>query len=133
MDARGAAPGTRTRLSLLWIVVMFGMLTIDVLSSYMPGAQEELREFAGGTPISTLMLVAAVMMALPIAMIYFSRVLERSVNRWANIAVGALTIVYVVGGGSTYPHYLFLGAVEIVATLAIIWLAWTWRAPEAAA
>lgn len=131
MDSQRSSTDTGMRLSALWIVIMFCMLTIDVLSTYMPGAQEEMLAFAGGTPISTLMLVAAIIMVLPIAMIYFSRTLRRSVNRWANIVVAAITIVYVIGGGSSYPHYYVLGAVEVIASLAIIAYAWRWRGASA--
>ncbi len=121
-----------TRLSTLWTVVMVLMLTIDVLGFTIfimdiPGAQAELLKTAGGTPVPTLMLGAAIMMALPIAMIYLSRVLTQGVNRWANIIVAPLTIVFVVGGYSAQPHYYFLGALEVVAMLYIIWSAWKWR------
>ncbi len=120
----------KARLSTLWIVVMFALLTADVLSAYIPGAMEEMAEFAGEIPIPQLMLVAAILNAIPIVMIYLARVLHRRVNRWANIAAAVVTIVYVVGGGSTYPHYLFLAAVEVVSLVAIIWYAWRWSEQE---
>ena len=116
----------KARLSTLWIVVMFALLTADVLSAYIPGATEAMAEFAGEVPIPQLMLVAAILNAIPIVMIYLARVLHRRVSRWANIAAAVVTIVYVVGGGSTYPHYLFLAAVEVVSLGAIIWYAWRW-------
>ena len=116
----------KARLSTLWIVVMFALLAADVLSSYIPGANEEMAEFAGGTPIPQLMLVAAILMAIPIVMIFLSRVLKRGVNRWANIIAAVITIVYVIGGGSVYPHYIFLAAIEVVSLFLIIWYAWTW-------
>ena len=120
----------KARLSTLWIVVMFALLAADVLSSYIPGANEEMAEFAGGTPIPQLMLVAAILMAIPIVMIFLSRVLKRGVNRWANIIAAVITIVYVIGGGSAYPHYIFLAAIEVVSLFLIIWYAWTWSERE---
>jgi hypothetical protein len=133
-----AGPGTageetRARLATLWIVVMFALLTADVLSSYIPGAKEDMAAFAGGTPIPLLMLVAAVLNAIPIVMIYLARVLRPRVNRWANIVAAALTIVYVIGGGSTYPHYIFLAGIEVVGLALIIWYAWRWPVQEKAA
>ena len=121
----------QTRLSTLWTVVMVLMLTIDVLgySIFMidiQGAKEELLKTAGGTPVPMLMLGAAVFMALPITMIYFSRVLKQNVNRWANIIVGVITIVFVIGGYSAQPHYYFLGALEVIFMLYIVWSAWKW-------
>ena len=71
----------KARLSTLWIVVMFALLTADVLGSYSPGAAEEMVEFAGGMPIPQLMAIAAVLNAIPIVMIYLARVLRRGVNR----------------------------------------------------
>lgn len=122
---------TRTLLSTLWVVVMFNMLKADILSLYIPGAAEELARTAGDTPIPILMLGGAVMMEISILMILFSRVLKYSVNRWANIITAIITIAFVVGGGSSYPHYLFIAAVEVVCLILIIWFAWRWRNPEA--
>ena len=129
MSANGIAATTKdveAKISTLWVVVMFALLAADVLSSYIPGANEEMAEFAGGTPIPQLMLVAAILMAIPIVMIFLSRVLKRGVNRWANIIAAVITIVYVIGGGSVYPHYIFLAAIEVVSLFLIIWYAWTW-------
>lgn len=117
-------------LSTLWIVVMFALLAADVLSLYIPDAREELAEFAGETPIPLLMLSGAVLMAIPIMMIYLSRVLKHRVNRWANIIAAVITIVYVIGGGSTYPHYILLAAIEVVSLLLIIRYAWRWSEQE---
>ena len=117
---------TKVMLSTLWIVVMINMLKADILSLYIPGAADELVRFAGETPIPQLMLGAAVIMEIAIVMIVLSRVLPQRVNRWANIIVAVLMIAFVAGGGSTYPHYIFIAAVEVVCLLLIIWLAWRW-------
>ena len=119
---------TRVLLSSLWIVVMINMLKADILSLYIPGALDELVSFAGDTPIPQLMLGAAVIMEIAIVMIVLSHVLTYRVNRWANIIVAVLMIAFVVGGGSTYPHYIFIAAVEVVCLLLIIGIAWRWRA-----
>lgn len=121
---------TKVLLSTLWIVVMFNMLTADILSLYIPGAADELAKTAGETPIALLMLGGAIMMEIAIVMILFSRVLTYRVNRWLNIITGITTIAFVVGGGSSYPHYMFIAAVEVVCLLMIIWFAWRWPNPE---
>jgi hypothetical protein len=120
---------TKTLLSSLWIVVMINMLMADILSLYIPGALDELASFAGDTPIPQLMLGGAVIMEIAIVMIVLSHVLAYRVNRWANIIVAVLMIAFVVGGGSTYPHYIFIAAVEVVSLLLIIWIAWRWSKP----
>jgi hypothetical protein len=131
MDTNKKATDTKTLLSTLWIVVMINMLKADILSLYIPGIHEEMAEFLGATPVSQMMLVAAIMMEISIAMIFLSRVLKYKANRWANIIIGVITIVWVIGGGSTYPHYLFIATIEVICLLLIIWIAWKWINPEA--
>ncbi|MFO7583933.1 MAG: DUF6326 family protein [Anaerolineales bacterium] len=121
---------TRVLLSTLWIVVMINMLKADILSLYIPGALDELVKFAGETPISQLMLGGAIMMEISILMIVLSRVLAYRLNRWANIVTSILTIVFVIGGGSSYPHYIFIATVEVICLLLILWNAWKWATPE---
>ncbi len=122
---------SRVLLSSLWIVVMFNMLKADILSLYIPGAADEVVQFAGATPIPQLMLGAAVIMEIAIVMIALALVLPYRLNRWANILVAVLMIVFVIGGGSTYPHYIFIAAVEVISLLLIIGIAWRWRAVPA--
>jgi hypothetical protein len=122
---------TKALLSTLWVVVMLNMLKADILSLYIPGAAEELARTAGDTPIPLLMLGGAIMMEISILMILLSRVLTYRVNRWANIITSLITIAFIIGGGSSYPHYLFIAAVEVVCLSLIVWVAWKWRNPEA--
>jgi hypothetical protein len=121
---------TRVLLSTLWIVVMINMLKADILSLYIPGTLDELVKFAGETPISQLMLAGAIMMEIPIAMIILSRVLNYKFNRWANLIGSIVTIVFIVGGGSSYPHYIFIATIEIICLLLIAWIAWNWSNTE---
>ena len=121
---------TKVLLSTLWIVVMINMLKADILSLYIPGALDELVKFAGETPVTQLMLSGAIMMEISIAMIILSRILKYKVNRWANIITSTITIVFIVGGGSTYPHYIFIATIEVICLLLIIWNAWKWSSLE---
>jgi hypothetical protein len=120
-------------LSTLWIVVMFNMLKADILSLFIPGAAEEVVRTSAnaGASIPQLMLIGAIMGNLGIAMIVLSRVLKYGINRWANIAVGIVTIAYIWGGMATYPHYIFIATVETICLLLIIGFAWMWRNVEA--
>ncbi len=123
---------TKVLLSTLWIVVMINMLKADILSLFIPGATDELAKTSTstGTPIPQLMLGGAIMMEISIVMIVLSRVLKYKVNRWANIITSIITIVFVVGGGVSYPHYIFIATVEVICLLSIIWFAWKWHNPE---
>lgn len=124
---------TKVLLSTLWIVVMINMLKADILSLYIPGAADELAKTSAstGTPIPQLMLGGAIMMEISIVMIVLSRVLKYQVNRWTNIITSIITIVFVVGAGVSYPHYIFIATVETLCLLLIVWFAWTWRNVEA--
>lgn len=124
---------TKVLLSTLWIVVMINMLKADILSLYIPGAADEVAKTsaATGTPIPLLMLGGAIMMEISIVMIILTRVLSYKLNRWVNIIVSLITIFFVVGGGVSYPHYLFIAAVEVICLLLVIWFAWKWQNPEA--
>ena len=123
---------TKVLLSTLWIVVMINMAYADILGLFIPGALEEVAKtsVSTGTTIPQLMLGGAIMTEIPIAMILLSRVLKFKVNRWVNIIASVITIAYVVGGGSTYPHYIFIATIEVVCMLLIVWFAWKWRNPE---
>jgi hypothetical protein len=124
---------TKVLLSTLWIVVMINMLKADILSLYIPGATEELAKTSAstGTPIPQLMLGGAIMMEISIVMIILSRVLKYGVNRWVNIIVSLVTIVFIAGGGVSYPHYIFIATVEVICLLLIIGFSWKWRNVEA--
>jgi hypothetical protein len=122
-------PGMPVRLSTLWIFIMFNMVFADILSFMYPGfLSEVMAGHAGGVQITPgFLLLAAVLTEVPIAMIVLSRVLKHRANRWVNIVAGVITIAYVAGGSSTYPHGLFFSALEIACALVIIRSAWTWK------
>jgi predicted membrane-bound dolichyl-phosphate-mannose-protein mannosyltransferase len=71
------------------------------------------------------------MLEIPVAMIILSRVLKYGMNRWVNVIAGIFTIVYIWGGMTSYPHYIFIASVETVCLLLIIERAWMWRNGEA--
>jgi hypothetical protein len=124
---------TKVLLSTLWIVVMVNMLKADILSLYIPSSAEEVARTSAstGTPIPQLMLGAAITMEVSLAMIVLSRILKYGVNRWVNIIVSLITIAFVVGGGVSYPHYIFIATVEVICLVLIIGLAWMWRNGDA--
>lgn len=119
-----------TKISLLWIVIMFNMVFADILSLFIPGVQEQLIEFAGDTSIASLMLIGAIVHQIPIFMIFLSRVLKYKINRWVNIIASVITIIYIIGWGSLLPHYIFIGTIEVLCLIFIIWIAYKWSNQE---
>ncbi len=126
-------PSLRVRLSLLWVFMMFNMVFADILSFMYPGFLGEVMGGRAGQVVVTpgFLLAAAVLTEIPIAMIVLSRILEQRANRWANIVASVVTIVYVAGGSSTYPHGIFFSGLEIACGLLIIGYAWRWCEPGA--
>jgi hypothetical protein len=68
---------------------MFNVVFADILTFITPGAPKEiLTGNPGGTHISQgLLLMFAVLLGIPVAMVFLSRVLKHRVNRWANNAM----------------------------------------------
>ena len=124
---------TGTKLSTLWVVVMFNMVFADILSFIKPGALQELWAGQAGVHITPgLLLVFAVLLEIPIAMIFVSRILKAEANRWANTAAAVITTLFVIGGGSMDLHYVFFATVEVVCMALIVRSVWVGRSSERA-
>jgi hypothetical protein len=109
-------------MSTLWIVVLFNMLFADILGFLTPAALPRV------TP--EVLLLFAILLEIPIAMIYLSRVLGYRANRLANIIACVMTIAFTIGGGTLNLHYVFFATVEVACMALIIRYAWTWRTPQ---
>lgn len=126
----------RSKLSTLWIFVMFNMAFADIIGYIEPGALEAMLAGDFGFDITPVVIVViSLVQAVPIAMIVVSRLLNNQrVNRWANIASGGLTLLYIIGGGAwDKTSYIVFASIEIVGLLSIIWTAWKWSARAQAA
>jgi hypothetical protein len=118
----------KVMLSTLWIFVLFNMIFADIVGFMNPGALEEIITGAGPLQITEpLLLVFSVLLEIPIAMVFLSRVLKQNVNRWANIISGIITILFVIGGGNTSLSYIFFASIEVVGMAFIVWYAWRWK------
>jgi hypothetical protein len=119
----------RGRISALWIVIVLNMIYADILSFLKPELLRELMTgYAEGIRVTQqLMMGAAVMGEIPILMVLLAQILKPTVNRWANFAAVPLTAAFIIGGGSTSPHYLFLAAIELTCLALILRHAWRWR------
>lgn len=118
----------KTKLSTLWIAVMFNMVFADIFSIMIELVRKDTLNIPGD--VTTIMAIAAVITNIPILMIYFSRTLSHKANRITNIAAAVFTMVYIVAGGDGAPHYLIIAAIEIFLLLTIIIHAWKWNDPE---
>jgi len=114
--------------------MMFCYVYGDILYLYKPGIIEDImgEELPIGSQES--LIAAAIMMVIPIMMIFLSVALPAKANRPANILIGiAYTGVNLAAFTETDAFYVFLGAVEVIITLLIIWHAWKWPETEGTA
>lgn len=113
-------------LSIIWIAVMLTYLLGDVLRIF--AGDVVLGEIEGHKFTQGIALGIAALMVIPILMVVLSLVLPYGVNRWANIIVAGLWIVFNLVGLPTYKgHYdKFLLAVSMIFNGITIWYAWNW-------
>jgi hypothetical protein len=123
-----------TRISTLWIVVMFNMAFADIVGFIQPGALEGVAGPGGVQITQGLLLVFALLLEIPLAMIFLSRILKPGANRWANTVAAVITSVFVVGGGSMeLPFYAFFAIVEVACMALIVWSVWSRRSSQVVA
>lgn len=116
---------TREVLSWLWIILIINMIYNDIFTIMVELDKWQRPDFFADA--KTLMLIAAFVTNIPIMMIFFSRFLQYTVNRWLNIGVGIFTIIYIWAGMMTYPHYIAIGIIETFIALFIVAIAWKWK------
>jgi hypothetical protein len=114
-------------LSATWVALMLTYLLGDVLRIYAgdfkPG------EMAGRKITQNLLLGIAILMAIPIVMVFLSLTLNYPVNRWANIIVPMVFLGFNLLGLPTYRsnYDRFLILVGLGFNALTIWYAWQWQ------
>jgi len=115
------------KLSAIWIALMLTYLLGDVLrifsGDFKPGE-------IGGMQVSQGMYLGmAVLMVIPILMVFLSLILNQPVNRWANIIVAIVFFLFNLVGLPTYPsaYDKFLIVVGLVFNVLTVWYAWNWN------
>jgi Family of unknown function (DUF6326) len=125
----------RYKISALWTSIMFCYVYGDYFWLYVPGKLQEM--LAGQmTPLGRttpgVLVGTSVSMAIPAAMIYLSLVLPSWASRWTNIVVSGLyTLFVLLTMRGAEPFYLFLGSVDVILSLTLLWSAWTWPGRQA--
>ena len=114
------------RLSGLWIALMLTYLLGDVLRIYSGDFKAE--EIGGAQITQTMGLGIALLMAIPIVMVFLSLILSNPANRWANIIVAIFFLGFNLIGLPSYPaaYDKFLIVVGLVFNALTIWYAWNW-------
>jgi hypothetical protein len=122
------------KLSALWVARMLAGLQGDVLRFLEPGMLEDLiaGETEGLQITHELLLVSAVVMLIPIFMVFLSVTLPYKANRWANIIFGLFFIGFDLVGLPTYTsaYAVLLILVGLLFNALTVWYAWKWRIQE---
>jgi hypothetical protein len=122
---------TRIKLSALWVCLMLIYLLGDVLRIF--SGDFVAGEVSGMQISQGLMLGMAVLMVIPVVMVFLSLILKHAVNRWANIILPIFFFVFNAIGLPTYPSVYdqFLIFVGLVFNLVTVWVAWRWKEQSA--
>ncbi len=119
------AADRRGVLSSLWAFVLLNMLFRDMHEFARPGAIEE---FMAMDVPQGLLLASGVVLSLMISMVVLNRVLPAGLARRLNVGVALLAIAGMAGMPPGDLDDVWFAAVELVALVAVIRLAWTWPA-----
>lgn len=116
----------RILLSGLWIALMLTYFLGDVLRIF--SGDFEAGQVQGMEATQTMYLGMAVLMLIPIVMVFLSLVLKRPVNRWANIIVPIIFFLFNLVGLPGYPsaYDKFLIVVGLGWNVLTVWYAWNW-------
>jgi hypothetical protein len=116
----------RLKLSALWGSLMLTYLLGDVLRIF---SGDFVAGEVGGMQVSQgLYLALAILLVIPVVMVFLSLTLPHKVNRWANIILPIFFFIFNVIGLPTYPSLYdrFLIVVGLLFNVLTLWHAWRW-------
>lgn len=123
----------KLKLAALWTSLMFCYVYGDFFSLFVPGRIQRLidGESGAGETTPVMLLLYAVLLALPALMIFFSVTLKARLNRLLNIIMGVfftlvMILVVLTSLSEWMIFYIFLGVIEIILTCIIVWQAIKW-------
>ena len=115
----------RIILSGLWVALMLTYLLGDVLrifsGDYVAG------EMAGQPATQWMWLLAAIVLLIPIVMLFLTLIMKYPMNRWVNMLAAIFLILFNLAGlpyPSLYDNFLIVVGFGFNALT--IWYAWRW-------
>ena len=114
------------KLSAIWVAFMLTYLLGDVLRIF--SGDFEAGNIGGMQVSQKMYLGMAVLMVVPIVMVFLSLTLKYPANRWVNIVVAIIFFVFNLIGLPTYQsaYDKFLIVVGLVFNVLTVWFAWKW-------
>ncbi|WP_444892264.1 DUF6326 family protein [Microbulbifer sp. TRSA001] len=124
----------RIKIAGLWASVVLLYIYGDFFGLFKTGKIDSIIEGFGpfGTVTQESLLAVSIIVSLPCIMVALTLLLKPSISRWINIITSSVFIIFlfVTFLMSTWYFYFYLGFIEIILKLAIIWLAWRWPHEE---
>ena len=120
------------KLSALWVALMLTYQQGDVLRLY--SGDFVVGDGMAGMPITQIMwLGMAILMVIPVVMVFLSLTLKYKANRRANIILAIFFFGFNLVGLPTYASAFdqFLIIVGLVLNVLTVWYAWRWPKQEA--
>ena len=116
----------KIKLSALWVALMLTYLLGDVLRIF--SGDFNAGEIGDMQISQGMYLGMAILMVIPILMVFLSLTLKYKANRWTNISVAVFFFLFNAVGLPTYPsaYDQFLIVVGLVFNILTVWYAWKW-------
>ncbi|MHA2428891.1 MAG: DUF6326 family protein [Candidatus Hermodarchaeia archaeon] len=118
---------TRIKLSGIWVALMLTYLLGDVMRIF--SGDFSAGEIDGMEISPGIYLGMAVLMVIPILMVFLSLVLPGKITRWTNVGFAAFFFVFNSIGLPTYAglYDQFLIVVGLGFNVLTVWYAWQWQ------
>ena len=118
----------KIKIAVLWLIYAAVGLGAGYYMLWEPGVIEQIiaGEIAGTKITPEIMIIDAIMLLVPLVMPFLSLTLKDSINRWANIIVGIVSIglILIFTVTVTAAYAILLNLSMIVAAVLIVWYAW---------
>lgn len=113
-------------ISALWVSLMLTYLLGDVIRIF--SGDFVSGEMDGQKATQSMWMMAALIMLIPIVMVFLTMILPVPLNGWLNIILAVFLFLFNLGGVRSYPSYFdqFLIVVGLVFNIITIWYAWNW-------
>ncbi len=119
----------RIKISALWTSMLFVFAYVDLFSLYRRDVRADLEagELAGFTINQAFLLGTTVYVVIPSVVVFLALVLPAKVNRIANIALGIVYALTIVGSAiGEWGYYILGSALEVAFLTTIVYCSWTW-------
>jgi hypothetical protein len=122
----------KIKISVLWLFVDIAYLTDLILGFMEPGGIAAISSgvVLGMTIGPELLFVVAIALVVPLVMAFLSLVLKNTANRWANVVVGIVYVVFWILAfiellvQHPVAYSLLITLSKLVASAVIVWYAW---------